>query len=348
MRPFSALATPLVLLLALLAVADACFAKGLQPSAVASARLLGGGASCPTQPPFSPRSPWNSQLPEDATLEPSSPAMVSRLVRQVLKDGVGFNTTTWSVPIYTVPSGQPPVRVTLEGSNRYLQEAWANVPLPPDARPSAGTDGHLVVWQPSTDTMWEFWRLQLRDGGWFAGYGGRILDVSANPGYYISQSDSSGRVTQQSWWGATATGLPLVAGLVRLGDVRCGRIDHALALALPKIREGVVAWPAQRSDGDDPNPLAIPEGARLRLDPKLDLSKLGLPPITRMLAEAAQRYGLIVRDGSGSISLYGEDPAPYGSNPWPGLLGGLKPWQFMPKFPWSRLQVVRMRLSSYP
>ncbi|MFL5872023.1 MAG: hypothetical protein ACJ75T_00920 [Solirubrobacterales bacterium] len=274
--------------------------------------------------------------------------MVSGLVRQVSEDGVGFNTTTWSVPIYTVSSRQPRVRVALEGPNRYLQEAWASVPLPADARPSAGSDGHLVVWQPATDTMWEFWRLQFRDGGWYAGYGGRILDVRSSPGYYTSQSDADGRVVQQSWWGATATGLPLAAGLVTLDDVRCGEVDHALALALPEIRKGVVAWPAQRSDGDDTSPIAIPEGARLRLDPRLDLSKLSLPPITRMLAEAAQRYGLIVRDGSGSVSLYGEDPAPYGANPWPGLLGGLMPWQFMPAFPWSHLQVMKMRLSNYP
>ena len=31
------------------------------------------------------------------------------------------------------------------------------VPLPPEAQPSAGSDQHLVVWQPSSDRLWEFW-----------------------------------------------------------------------------------------------------------------------------------------------------------------------------------------------
>ena len=31
--------------------------------------------------------------------------------------------------------------------------------------------------------------------------------------------------------------------------------------------------------------------------------------MTRMIAEAAQKYGMVVRDKSGSIALYGEDAA---------------------------------------
>jgi hypothetical protein len=302
---------------------------------------------CPAKAPFAAGSPWNSPLPETAAVDPSSAALVSRLAQQA-EHTVGFNTTEWSVPIYRVPAGQPTVRVTLDGPNRYLQQAWAAVPLPPTARPAAGTDAHLVVWQPSTDTMWEFWRMQLEIDGWHAGYGGRIVEAEENPGYYLALDDGKGEVAEQSWWGATATGLPLPAGLVTLDDVRCGEINHALALALPEIRKGVIAWPAERGDGRSLDPDSIPEGARLRLDPRLDLSKLSMPPITRMLAQAAQRYGLIVRDGGGAVALYGEDPKPYGSNPWPTLLEGLKPWQFMPRFPWSHLQVLKMQLQSYP
>lgn len=337
-----------VLLLSLSLVgAASSAARGIDTARVAGVRPLPATPACSTVP-FAPDSPWNTPLPEGAPLDPASGAMISNLGRQISEHGYGFNTTTWSVPIYTVGAGQPTQRVILDGSNKYLQQAWEAVPLPPGARPSAGTDQHLVVWQPSTDTMWEFWHLQLKSDGWHAGYGGRIVDVSANPGYYLALTGKEGNVEEQSWWGATATGLPLAAGLVTLADVRCGEIDHALAIALPSVRKGVIAWPAERGDGKDPSPTAIPEGARLRLDPRLDLSKLSMPPITRMLAQAAQRYGLIVRDGSGSVSLYGEDPAPYGENPWPGLLGGLKPWQFLPKFPWSRLQVMKMQLRSYP
>ncbi|HXS47680.1 MAG TPA: hypothetical protein VN756_09485 [Solirubrobacterales bacterium] len=297
---------------------------------------------------FSPTSPWNTALVASSPLDPSSTAMVAGLVQQVRQYGAGFNTTTWSVPIYTAGVDQATTRVTLDNPNRYLQRAWEAVPVPPAARPAAGTDRHLVVWQPASDTMWEFWHMDIQADGWHAEYGGRIVHASRSPGYYVTARDETGAVVEQSWWGATATGLPLVAGLVTMEEARCGAIDHALALALPNVRQGYIAWPAQRGDGKDPSPTAIPEGARLRLDPRLDLSELDMPPFTRMLARAAQRYGLIVRDGAGSVALYGEDPTPRGSNPWLQLSGNLKPWQFMPSFPWSRLQVLRSDLRAYP
>ena len=39
---------------------------------------------------------------------------------------------------------------------------WSTpVPVPPRARPSGGDDLHVVIWQPSSDTMWEFWDLRI-------------------------------------------------------------------------------------------------------------------------------------------------------------------------------------------
>ena len=37
-------------------------------------------------------------------------------------------------------------------------------------------------------------------------------------------------------------------------------------------RAGVFSWPAQRTDGLLDSPDAIPEGARFRLDPNLDIA----------------------------------------------------------------------------
>ena len=98
--------------------------------------------------------------------------------------------------------------------------------------------------------------------------------------------------------------------------------------------------PATRTDGAYDGPNAIPEGTRFRLDPNLDVNSLHLPPVTRMFALAAQRYGLIVRDTAGNIVIYGEDPYPTGSNPYPQLFGGLTPDQIMRAFPWNRLQAI--------
>jgi hypothetical protein len=133
--------------------------------------------------------------------------------------------------------------------------------------------------------------------------------------------------------------------VVTLDDLRRGRIDHALALAVPNPCGTTFSWPAQRTDGSSTAPDCMPEGAHLRLDPTLDISKLNVPPVTRMLAQAAQRYGIVVRDRTNhETTFFAEDPTPSGTRLHgpDGLYGGVPPWEFVPRFPWSRLQLLMM------
>ena len=67
------------------------------------------------------------------------------------------------------------------------------------------------------------------------------------------------------------------------------------------------------------------------------------------MAEAAQRYGLIVRDQTGrgnGISFFGEAPKgssrPYGEEG--GFYGGMTPEELLARFPWDRLQLLKMKL----
>ena len=165
-----------------------------------------------------------------------------------------------------------------------------------------------------------------------------MTDVSQSPGYF----------PKPPGWGATATGLPLLGGLIRISELRAGQIPHALSIALPEPRAGIYAWPAQRTDGTSNDPAALPEGTRLRIDPSVDLSKLPMSPFVRILATAAQQYGMIVTERGGAVAFYAEDPTPTGSNPyWPapdGFFGGKYPNQLLQQFPWSYLQVVRAPL----
>ena len=68
--------------------------------------------------------------------------------------------------------------------------------------------------------------------------------------------------------------------------------------------------------------------------------------MTRMIAKAAQRYGMIVRDQTGhAISLFAENPTQYGTDPYSGpggFFGGLYPNPVLQAFPWDRLQLLRM------
>jgi hypothetical protein len=298
--------------------------------------------SAPPQPgsslPFAANSVWNAPLPADAPLSPMSATYVSGLEQQVARYGVWINTTQYSVPVYTVGANQPRVPVTLDthgGSADLLaRELRQGVPIPPNAKPAEGTDQSMVVRQPSRNTLWEFWRARDDNGVWHARWGGKMTDVSSNPGYYADPSD----------WGGTATSLPLLGGLMRISELRARRIDHALALAIPRAAAAVFSFPAQRSDGVDTSPAAIPEGTRFRLDPRFDVNAMKLPTVTKIMALAAQRYGIIVRDQAGSVAFYAEDPGPTGSNPYSrphGFFDGEYPSALMRYFPWSHLEVVR-------
>jgi hypothetical protein len=251
--------------------------------------------------------------------------------------GPWISTTGFSTPVYTVPADQPAVRVQLENINPALQRAFTAVPLPAGARPAAGSDAQLTVWQPSSDRLWEFWRMRKAGDGWHAQWGGAMRHASQNPGMFTADAWPGA----SSHWGATSTSLPLVGGLITLGDIQQGWIDHALALGFPRIERGVVRWPAQRTDGTSEGPAGIPAGTRFRLDPRLDLRALPLPPLVRMIAEAAQRFGLIVRDTSGVVDFYGEDPTPIGSNPYAALFSRERPWQQLAQLPWSHLEAIR-------
>ncbi len=295
---------------------------------------------------FSLDSVWNAPLANDAPIDPNSQAMIGGLVEEVSSElargyGPWINTSQYSTPVYTVPADEPKVHVTLDRDLPAMQRAIDAVPLPDGARPAAGTDSHLVVWQPATDTMWEFWKLASRADGWHAQAAGAMRDVSGNPGYFSSDAWPGA----EPWWGATATGLPLLGGLVTIDELEQGRIDHALAMAIPDARAGVWARPATHGDGDSTDPNSLPEGARLRLDPDLDLGRLELPPLTAMLATAAQRYGIVVRDVAGVVALYGQDPTPTGRDPWADAYQRQgEPNRLLASFPWQHLEVLTLEL----
>jgi hypothetical protein len=304
--------------------------------AVALAALASGcgsdsrSANSSDERPFAPDGPWNRPLPRDAPIDPRSDALVAELRRQVEAGGTWINSYEYSVPIYRVPADQPRVRVKLDTTYERLERDFARVPVPRGAEPAAGLDAHMVVWQPATDTLWEFWHMARRPDGWHARWGGKMRDVSRNPGFFPAPL------------GATATGLPLMAGLIRAHELRRGRVEHALAFALPEARAGVFARPATRTDGQTEGDQAIPLGTRFRLDPELDLRELPRP--TRMLARAVQRYGMIARDKSGSVTFYADAPRP-GRPARLNTLLGTDPRQALERFPWERLEVVRALLA---
>jgi hypothetical protein len=303
---------------------------------------------------FSPTSFWNTTPAAEAPLDPQSGPIVSAFQAEIGKElsmhhGPSISTTSYGVPIYTVGANQPLVRVQLTSQSPApnLQAAFSAVPLPPDAKPTEGTDGTLVVWQPASDRLWEFWRLRKGTEGWEASWGGAMEHTSSDSGAY----GPGVWPNSKTWWGSSASSLSIAGGLITLEDLERGEINHALAMAIPNIRAKEFSLPAQRTDGKSTSPSSLPEGAHLRLDPSLDLSTLSMPPLTRMIAEAAQRYGIFIRDYSSVAHFFAQDPSSLPTNPFLGPQGyfeGRYPGELLASFPWEHLQLLQMELRTSP
>jgi hypothetical protein len=292
--------------------------------------------------PFGPASFWRSTL-ASAPVDPGSRAMVDYLVSTITDryNGVAaFNAHQYNSYLYTVTPSTPTVDFAYSNCQKKPSTPsgllgaggqFEDVPVPEGAVPAVGTDAEISFYSPATDQLWEFWKASKSASGvWSACWGGRIDGVSTSPGFFTGG------------FGATATGLPNAGGAVRLAEIQAGRIDHAISLAIPAPAVASdFSWPAQRSDGFDPSPAAMREGARLRLDPSLDLTTLKLTPAGLAIARAAQQYGFVVVDKAGSVSVIAEAVDKVnGADPWYAVLK-TPDYAVLKNFPWSRLQVIQ-------
>lgn len=282
---------------------------------------------------FSKTSVWNKPLKSNAALDPSSGRRVGELVRQVKKHDSWINTDKWSTRFYVVGKNAKRSKVTItQGCCDDLKAASRSVPVPSNARPASGSDGHITIYQPSSNTLWEYFRFGGSAGNWNANYGGVIRNVSGSNGVVAKH-------------GASASNLPIIGGTITIAEARRKVIPHALAMSVPEQFPGWVP-PAKRTDRNPSVPSGIPEntqipmGARFRLPASLNIDKQPWPALTKAMARAAQRYGIVVRDKSGSVTFYGE--APKSGDPWKSIYGGRQPSYFVDRFPWDKLQLVKM------
>jgi hypothetical protein len=284
-------------------------------------------ARLPSTRLYSRHSPFNSRIPRDPRLSPASGAMVAGLGRTAAEEGATLAWREYTVPLYLAGRGTPRRRVRLTASWRP-RRALLGVPLPAGAAPDPSDDGHLAVIDRSSGCEYDFWQLRRGRRGWEASWG-NALRVKGSGVYPRGYS-------------ARGSGFALLAGVVMPYELRRGRIDHALLLSYPYTRAGGPVRPATESDGNTRGRSAIPEGARLQLDPSLDLDSLGLQGYERTIARALQVYGAFVGDtGGNGISLYALHPQSSPRNPY----GSILPDETYPQLtgiPFDRMRVLRL------
>jgi hypothetical protein len=172
-------------------------------------------------------------------------------------------------------------------------------------------------------------------GGWRACWGGKMTNVSSNPGIWTKP------------YGAAATGLPFAPGQITADELRSGVINHVIGIAIVDAENwDKWSWPANRSDGwNSANvPNRIWEGQRFRIDPTVNIDALNLSRVGKMVAIAGQKYGFVVWDKAGSISLRFENPKSLTlvgqADPYPDLFGGMPNYAVLNGVPWDKLQFL--------
>jgi hypothetical protein len=319
------------------------YRKAAALAALAVAAHGACAAALPTDAVFARDSFWYTPIPRSVPLNPDSDAFVQEFLRQkkAYYGNVNLNTSKYASPVYVVGPDVPGTDVTewdcqnKRFKDKDLAQQWKSVPIPAYAEAADGSDAEMTIYQPSSDTLWEFWRARKADGGWQACWGGRLAKASRSDGVFSRH------------YGTTATSLPFIGGQITAEELQRGEIRHVIGIALVDAEHfNVKSWPANRSDGYNPQrkPHQIPEGLRFRLDPSVDVDQLKLHPVARIIARAAQKYGFIVWDKAGAISLRLQNPksstARGSADPYPALFKGTRTSAILDGFPWDRLQFL--------
>ena len=300
---------------------------------------------------FAASSPFNTPLPANAPLHPNSLAMIQSLNFQVqneINKPGGTTPGIGTLNVYFRDSTFVTKPVNLSNPTVSWRQSLASVlaygvPLPPSVAGGGGSDNDLAIVDVNGNHYWDLYQFSTAPDGSFqcnwggaanqASFGG-VFDESSYPGF------------SQANWGATACSLALAGGVMLISELNAGVIPHALGIVVPYAGANPqFVKPAQRGDGDSPDPYGLPEGLRLRLDPTVNVAALNLPWMAGVMAQAAQTYGIFITNqthvGTGFLAQSAQSagvPDPYYGPT--GFLRGMTTRQVASAFPWQYIQVV--------
>ncbi len=278
--------------------------------------------------PFASTSPFNVPVVAAPAVDPDSAAMIARVSRA----GLGHaNLVEFGIPIYDATPDTPrkSVQCTITQWGPCPLADESPRPIPANAEPGVGRDGAMVVVERAADTADEYFQAAPDGTGWTTGWG-TITSLSG------------------SGWegGTTGAGASRLGGIIRVAEIQAGAIPHALVLESDTACAGSSRPPAVKTDGESTRPDCIPEGARLQLDPTIDVT--AIPDITPgevAVAQALQVYGGYLIDRADTSLAVGFEVAPDATPANPGAVytqAGLA-WDYygMPHIPWDRLRVLQ-------
>jgi hypothetical protein len=299
---------------------------------------LAAGVSCAAQPSksastlgtsfkrlYAAKSAFNQPIPAGAAIDPRSDAYVAALADAGGSHGLLVALRRWTVPVYYASASTPRTDVRLTASWRAAD--WMlRVPIPGNASPDPSSDGHLTILDRASGCEFDFYQAQHENGAWTAGWANSLR--------------LRGKGVYPHGFSARGSGFASLAGVIWPKELRDGTIRHALLFSYPHTSSRGAVAPATETDGGSTGADALPEGARVQLDPSLDLRKLGLSPAAYTIGKALQRYGMYLGDTGGGVSLYAVNSQSYSGNPYKVFSGGA--YGDLSKIPLTRFRVLRL------
>lgn len=275
-----------------------------------------------------------SPIPDNPVLDPDSAAIVVSLAETAGGEHRSANLYEFGVTL----AGQSGITSdTPRYDVSFVNEpAWGSDPFGSDSMPildgtvmPPGSDGHISVADPTTSKVYSLWQA-TNSGGWSASWGG------------VASLHGDGRETSGS---STATNISRYAAVIRGHEIAAGEIPHALFFSSDMTHPIDYRYPASKTDGDNgagvSNP--IPEGARVQLDPSIDVA--AIPGITQgeiAVAKALQKYGAYCGDKGGARMAFIFEYVDDGSEPGQVYVDAGLEWDYfdMVHIPWSSLRVL--------
>lgn len=319
-----------------IAVPPANLAQGWTVGGVRSS--LGGtdGGTVVTRNYFDTADWLWSPIPASPVLDANSAAMVSSLASTAggairaanLHDYgvslVGPTGITGATPRYTVPL----VNYPAWGANPFGSDT---IPIPNGTLIPAGSDKHVSIADSTTNKVYSLWQTTFSSGVWGASWG---AEVSLHGNGLESAPGSS-----------TASGLSTYAATIRMNEIVAGQIPHALFFSTDMAHTSAFRYPAYKTDGDNAAGVAhpIPEGARIQLDPSIDVTVIsGITAGEIAVAKALQTYGAYCGDKGGARMGFAFQLSTDGNNPGQVYTNAGLAWDYfdMSHIPWSSLRVL--------
>jgi hypothetical protein len=255
--------------------------------------------------PYTANSPWNTPIGASPVYDRTSKQMIDTIKHTSTSGVILSDTSRFTFPVYWADASTPDYDIPcvkwkctqMHNGEVVRVDVLIDVPIPDGAVPSAGTDRQMIIVDTVTGDEYGLFHAERHsDGSWSAdnAYQYNILNGdAATPGF-----------------GSRGAGVPYLAGLIRPWEIRAGEIKHALAFAYENTQAEKCVWPATQTDGESTMPFAMPEGARIQLDPALtdaDFDAMGLTPTGKIVARALQQYGMFLIDTGGSPKIMAEN-----------------------------------------